>query len=141
MLGAYSFSATAATALTVKTAGTPATHYERILHDDSGLSTTAGTFAGGCHDSRPGMGSHRTAYLGTTSTHQAVFAGVGYFPSGGDDALWFGSVDPTTLAMSTFKTDLSLPSIAKVAYGDLNGDGMSDIVRISASRPPLPCGA
>ncbi len=137
VLGAYTFSSTAATALTVQSAGTPTTSYERILHDASGLSTTAGTFAGGCNDSRPGMGSHRTAYLGTTATHQAVFAGVGYFPTGGDDALWFGSVDPTTLAISTFKTDLSLPAIQKVAYGDLNGDGMSDLVGVSALQPTI----
>src|SRR5262245_58657072 len=38
VLGAYTFSPTASTALTVSTAGTPITHYERILHDDSGLS-------------------------------------------------------------------------------------------------------
>jgi len=137
VLGSYAYSGNVSSALTVTAAGTPASHYENVLHDQAGLSTTAGTFAGGCNDSRPGMGSHRTAYLGTTSTHLAVFAGVGYFPSAGDNALWFGSVDVVSGTLSTFKTDVTLPGIEKVAYGDLNGDGMDDIVGVDGLAPTI----
>src|SRR6185436_12591363 len=38
--GSYTYSGNVSTALTVTAAGTPASHYERTLHDQSGLATT-----------------------------------------------------------------------------------------------------
>ncbi len=108
--------------------------YEKTLHTLSGLTTTVDAFAKGCVDPNLGIGSRRTAYLGKTTLGLNLIANTGYDSTSGTNALYYKTIDPTSMAVQTFSNaDVSLSQIAAIAVGDLNGDGMADVVGIDAT--------
>jgi hypothetical protein len=126
-LGTYAFSSSASAPLTIQPAGTTP-NYEQMLHVASGLTTTPDSFPNGCSDSRPGIGSRRGVFLGKTSSNHLLYAGAGYYSSSGGNALWYGSMDPSSMAPDVLSTDTSEPGINALVSGDLDGNGMADIV-------------
>lgn len=108
--------------------------YEKTLHTLSGLTTTVDAFAKGCVDPNLGIGSRRTAYLGKTTLGLNLIANTGYDSTSGTNALYYKTIDPTSMAVQTFSNaDVSLSQIAAIAVGDLNGDGIADVVGIDAT--------
>lgn len=117
---------------------TPTTNYEIILHNAAGLSTQANVFAKGCVDPTLGIGSRRGAYLGETAQGLYLLAGSGYDSPKSANALFSGTVNPnSTSVQSGYSADLSLPGISTTAAGDLNGDGLADVVGLSASSASI----
>ena len=102
--------------------------YQNVLHDASGLTTTGNTFTGGCMDATLGIGSRRGFYLGMTSQNLYMFATSGYDYMAGSNALYFVAIDSATQTVDSFGIELSLPEINAITAGDLNGDGLADIV-------------
>ena len=62
-------------------------NYERVLHTNAGLSTQVDTFPGGCLSPTTGIGSRRGVYVGQTTSGVQVFAGIGFNPITGGNAL------------------------------------------------------
>jgi len=135
-LSFYTGSYTLSLSPTIAITGTTA-NYEQVLHNSAGLSTHAGVFANGCAEPSLGIGSRRGVYLGKTTQNLYMFAGSGYDHSADSNALYYGSVDPSTLTVHGFNTDLSEPAITAVAAGDLNGDGLADIVGLDQASASI----
>ncbi len=103
-------------------------NYERVLHNAVGLPTLADVFAKGCAEATLGIGGRRGAYLGSTTQNLYVGVGTGYDITAGDTELYTSVVNAGTMAVQSAGPSLSLPGITQVAAGDLNGDGLADIV-------------
>jgi FG-GAP-like repeat len=132
----YSLSLSPAVQPTIQLAGTTAS-YEQVLHSAAGLPTKPDVFANGCTEATLGIGSRRAFYLGETTQKLYMFAASGYDPVSGNNGLFYGTVAAGTLAIQTFKSDESMPGIAAVAAGDLNGDGLADVVGINAAAASI----
>lgn len=124
--GSYTISLTSPTFSI--TSQTPA--FERVLHDAAGLTTDAGAFSNGCDDPSSGIGSRRGAYLGRSAQNNYLFAGAGYNSSTDTNALHYGAVAASTQTIGSFGNDYSLPGIDGIAAGDLDGDGLADVVGV-----------
>jgi Bacterial Ig-like domain (group 3)/FG-GAP-like repeat/FG-GAP repeat len=108
-------------------------NYELALHNAAGLTTTADVFANGCADTTLGVSSRRGMYLGKTAQNQYLLAGYGYDNQLNQEVLYYGTIDPTVQQVTSLKLDASVAGISGVAAGDLNGDGLADVVAISAT--------
>jgi hypothetical protein len=115
---------------TITSDGTTA-NYGNILHTEAGLSTTAGTFPNGCSSPILGISTRGGVYLGTTAQNLPLFAGAGYYPTQGVNALYSATYNPSTGA-AAYTVDTSDPGVNAVTAGDLNGDGLADVVSIDA---------
>ena len=106
-------------------------HFEQVLHGEAGLTTTPDVFAGGCTQSTFGTGSRRAGYLGAAQGGLFV-AGSGY--DGMGDAVFFDIINPTSSATQSgtlaSNSDSSEPETVAITIGDLNGDGLADVISI-----------
>ncbi len=53
-------------------------NYERVLHNEAGLTTNADSAPAGCVDPSKGIGARPTTYVGLTTSGVNVYAGIGY---------------------------------------------------------------
>jgi len=128
----YSIVLNGATSFTLSnTVTTPS--YEKALHDIVQLPTNAGRFANGCAEATLGVGSRPAVYLGRSSQNLQVVVAARYYAPKGTNALYYLTADASSNALRTFAVDTSEPNISAVAAGDLNGDGLADIVGIDNS--------
>ncbi len=104
--------------------------FEQTLHSEAQLTTTADVFASGCADPTSGFSTRRGVYLGKTAQGGALGAGAGYDSFQNTNALYSGTVDLTsTSVQSSYNTDFTVP-VGEITAGDLNGDGIADVVGI-----------
>ncbi|MEP6940469.1 MAG: VCBS repeat-containing protein, partial [Rudaea sp.] len=128
----YSIVLNGATSFTLSNTDTTPS-YEKALHDLAQLPTNAGSFPGGCAEATLGVGSRPAVYLGRSSQNLQVIVAARYYAPKGTNALYYLTADASSNAVRTFAVDTSEPNISAVAAGDLNGDGLADIVGIDNS--------
>jgi len=116
---------------------TTASDYQDTLHALAGLTTQADVFSAGCAEATLGIGSRSGAYLGKSTQGLYLFAGVGYDPTTTENALYFASIDAATQAAHSSGLDASVPGVAAIAVGDLNGDGLADVVGLDATAASI----
>ena len=112
-------------------------NYEQMLHNTAGLTTRADVFSKGCVEPTLGIGSRRMVYLGKTTQNESLFASFGFNSILGNNALYYGTANTNSMAVSNFSSDDSLPGIRAVAAGDLNGDGMADIIGLDRNSASI----
>ena len=101
-------------------------NYDRVLHSEAGLTTTAGaTYPSGCAAPTTGIGSRVGVFAGPTKSGINVFAGIDYSFISMNNALYILSgTDATTYGITMF----GFASAGALATADLNGDGNGDLV-------------
>jgi uncharacterized protein (DUF2141 family) len=104
--------------------------YERVLHNEAGLTTTPDVFTSGCAAPATGFESATAAYIGTTAAGINVIAVVGYSPVTQVNAIYVVSgTDVSTYTLNTY----SLASAGLINTADLNKDGNGDIVVLNST--------
>jgi Bacterial Ig-like domain (group 3)/FG-GAP-like repeat len=108
---------------------TTTANYERTLHAEAGLITTADSVPAGCVDPTLGIGARQGLYVGTTTSRIDVFAGVFYNAVTQAEALYVLS------GTSTFNVSfMSFSRAGLLATADLNGDGNGDLVVVNGNN-------
>lgn len=107
-------------------------NYQTVLHDAAGLAGKANVFSGGCSASASGTSSGKGVFLGSVSQGRVMYAGHLYNATGNGDALFYGTADPVNHVVTSVNSDSTLADVLAVTAGDLNGDGLADIVGLDA---------
>jgi Bacterial Ig-like domain (group 3)/FG-GAP-like repeat/FG-GAP repeat len=105
-------------------------NYDRVLHSEAGLTTTAGaTYPSGCPSPTTGISSRPGVFAGPTKNGINVFAGINYSYISMSNALYILSgTDATTYGI----TISAFASAGALATADLNGDGNGDLVVLNS---------
>ena len=114
------------------TVDTSIPHYEQVLHNAAGLTTTPDKYPAGCGDTNVGVTSRKIVFTGTTTGGNRVYAGHFYNSLAGRDQI-FTSIAKTNDTLQTFNTLSDPNSVVDLATSDLNGDGNGDLVAIENS--------
>ena len=101
-------------------------NYERVLHSEAGLTTTADSVTLGCIDPSRGLGSRPGAFVGKTTTGVNVYAAVYYNFMTGSNALYI-LTGTTTFSLNIFSFSMA----GTITAADLNGDGNNDLVVVN----------
>jgi len=107
-------------------------HYEQVLHNSAGLTTTAGNYPSGCGNSQNGVTSRKIVFAGATASNLRVYIDRIYNPAVDLDQAFVIVADAT----DNFKSFTNLAEsndVVDVATADLNGDGNGDVVLIGNS--------
>ncbi len=107
-------------------------HYEQVLHNAAGLTTTPDKYPAGCGNTNVGVTSRKIVFTGTTTGNIRVYAGHFYNSLVGYDQI-FASTAKTNDTFQTFTTLNDPNSVIDLATSDLNGDGNGDLVAIDDS--------
>jgi Bacterial Ig-like domain (group 3)/FG-GAP-like repeat/FG-GAP repeat len=103
-------------------------NYERVLHSEAGLTTTADVFPSKCPmQPTPGFGSRPVIFVGTTTTGINVFASIALTPAMSNGLYITKGTTTFTVTSSAFA------AAGVVTSGDLNGDGNGDLVITNTS--------
>jgi Bacterial Ig-like domain (group 3)/FG-GAP-like repeat len=105
----------------MQTGSTP--HYERLLHSEAQLTTTADLFPVGCAmEPTPGTSSAPGVFVGTTTTGVHVFATISLNTTMSNGLFVFAGTTSFPLTSYPFATASDLNA------ADLNGDGNGDLI-------------
>ena len=104
-------------------------NYERTLHTEAGLTTTADSVPAGCVDPTRGIGSRPAVYVGKTSSGVNVYAGVFYNVITQAESLYV-LTGTTSFNVSV----LSFSRAGLLATADLNGDGNGDLIVVNGNN-------
>lgn len=109
-------------------------NYQDYLHQVSGLSTKADTFAAGCTPATTGIASQTGAYLGVTAAGNSIAAitstdGVTVYQVSAAGVIVGSPVDYSIIGSSGSSSGAAPIGIASA---DLNGDGILDMVVASS---------
>jgi Bacterial Ig-like domain (group 3)/FG-GAP-like repeat len=102
------------------------TNYERTLHTEAGLTTTADSAPAGCVDPNRGIGARPATYVGKTTSGVNVYAGVFYNFMTQNESLYV-----LTGATSFNVSILSFSRAGLLSTADVNGDGNSDLIIVN----------
>ncbi|WP_260735806.1 FG-GAP-like repeat-containing protein [Tunturiibacter lichenicola] len=101
-------------------------NYERTLHSEAGLTTTADSVPAGCVDPTRGIGARPATYVGKTTSGVNVYAGVFYNFMTQAESLYV-LTGTTSFNVSV----LSFSRAGLLATADLNGDGNGDLIVVN----------
>jgi hypothetical protein len=104
-------------------------NFEQTLHSEAQLATSADVFPNGCVDPTSGLGTRRAVYLGKTAQGQDLVAWSAFNSIQNATGLFSATVDPASMAVQPSNADYSV-ELSAITSGDLNGDGIADIVGI-----------
>jgi len=107
------------------TPGTQIPNYERTIHSNAFLTTTADVFAGGCVDDTLGSESQPFLSIGIGKNNQRLFA-----ISSASDDVYTGGLSTALVPTRVTAQPAPLPPTT-IASADLNKDGNPDIVSIN----------
>jgi hypothetical protein len=107
-------------------------HYELVLHNAAGLTTSAGNYASSCGNTNAGISSRKIVFPGTTTGNVRVYAGHFYNSLVGRDQIFVSTAQTNDTFQAT--TSLNDPNnVVDLATSDLNGDGNGDLIAIEDS--------
>jgi hypothetical protein len=112
------------------------THYEQVLHTASGLATTPNSITS-CTDATLGLGSRRGAYLGKTSNGNNLLAWTAYNSTHSGNALYSTVINTASTQVQTSNADFSALNMFQLTFGDLNGDGIADVIGLDQGDTTL----
>lgn len=107
--------------------------YDRLLHNNAGLTTTPGQFPAGCGD--PANASSARPYirwLGQTAGGVNVYAHNGADLVNGGMKVYEVTTNAQAVVQAT-TAPLAAAEITAMAHADLNGDGVADLVAFGES--------
>jgi Bacterial Ig-like domain (group 3)/FG-GAP-like repeat/FG-GAP repeat len=111
-------------------------HYEQVLHTEAGLATTPDSVTT-CTDATLGLGSRRGAYLGKTSSGNNLLAWTAYNSFHNGNALYSTVINTASTQVQTSNADFSALSMFQLTFGDLNGDGIADVIGLDQGDTTL----